>query len=154
MTMTNAAFPKKPPANSRPKIMAKLDKDSRKLSKRLFNASFTNDRLDEAKVRAIADKIVSEKPRHVLGVLKDYQRQVRLEIEKYHAVIESAQPLDGQLGEQVVDGLKAKYGAEITTEFKVTPELIGGLRIKIASDVFDSSVRNRIDRLETQLLHA
>ena len=134
--------------------MAKLDKDSRKLSKQLFNASFTNGQLDEAKVRAIAAKVAESKPRHFLGLMKDYQRQVRLEVEKHHAVIESAQPLDRSLGEQVVSGLKAKYGANVTTEFKVTPELIGGLRIKIGSDVFDSSVRNRIDRLETQLIHA
>jgi F-type H+-transporting ATPase subunit delta len=75
-------------------------------------------------------------------------------VEKHHATIESAQPLDGGMSEQVVNNLKSKYGAAITTEFKVTPELIGGLRIKIGSDVFDSSVRNRIDRLETQLIHA
>lgn len=134
--------------------MAKLDKDSRKLSKQLFNASFTNGQLDEAKVRAIAAKVGEAKPRHFVGLLKDYQRKVRLEVEKHHAVIESAQPLDRSLSEQVVSGLKAKYGATVTTEFKVTPELIGGLRIKIGSDVFDSSVRNRIDRLETQLIHA
>jgi F-type H+-transporting ATPase subunit delta len=134
--------------------MAKLDKDSRKLSKQLFNASFTSGQLDEAKVRAIAAKVGEAKPRHFLGLLKDYQRKVRLEVEKHHAVIESAQPLDRDLGEQVVSGLKTKYGTTITTEFKVTPELIGGLRIKIGSDVFDSSVRNRLDRLETQLIHA
>jgi F-type H+-transporting ATPase subunit delta len=134
--------------------MAKLDKDSRKLSKQLFNASFTDGQLDAAKVRAIATKVTETKPRNCLGLLKDYQRHVRLEIEKQHAVIESAQPLDDALSEQVLSGLRANYGATVTSEFKVTPELIGGLRIKIGSDVFDSSVRNRIDRLETQLIHA
>lgn len=134
--------------------MAKLDKDSRKLSKQLFNASFTNGQLDAAKVRAIAARVAESKPRNFVGLLKDFQRQLRLEVEKHHALIESAQPLDGRMSEQVVNGLKAKYGDSITTEFKVTPELIGGLRIKIGSDVFDSSVRNRIDRLENQLIHA
>ena len=134
--------------------MAKLDKDSRKLSKQLFQASFTNGQLDEAKVRAIAAKIATDKPRHFLGLLKDYQRQVRLEVERHHAIIESAAPLDDAVSKDVVRGLKAKYGSEVTTEFKVTPELIGGLRIKIGSDVFDSSVRDRLDRLESQLLHA
>lgn len=134
--------------------MAKLDKDSRKLSKQLFQVSFTNGKLDEAKVRTIAGKIVADRPRHFLGLLKDYQRQVRLEVERHHAIIESATPLDKSLAEQVVANLKAKYGPEVTTEFKVTPELIGGLRIKIGSDVFDSSVRDRLDRLESQLLHA
>jgi F-type H+-transporting ATPase subunit delta len=134
--------------------MAKLDKDSRKLSKQLFNSSFTDGKLDEAKVRAIAAKVSEAKPRNFVGLLKDYQRQLRLEVEKHHAMIESAQPLDGGMSEQIVSNLKSKYGTAITTEFKVTPELIGGLRIKIGSDVFDSSVRNRIERLEHQLVHA
>ena len=134
--------------------MAKLDKDSRKLSKQLFNASFTDGQLDETKVRSIASKVAESKPRNAMGILKDYQRQVRLEIERHHAVIESAQPLEEGLSNEVLSGLKAKYGQAITTEFKVTPELIGGLRIKIGSDVFDSSVRNRIDRLENLLVHA
>jgi F-type H+-transporting ATPase subunit delta len=132
----------------------KLDKDSRKLSKKLFQASFTSGQLDENKVRIIATKVATSKPRNFVGILKDYQRQVRLEVEKHHAIIESAQPLDSGLSEEVVSGLKTKYGSNITAEFKVTPELIGGLRIKIGSDVFDSSVRNRLDRLENNLLHA
>src|SRR6266853_566080 len=103
--------------------MAKLDKDSRKLSKQLFTASFTNGQLDQAKVRAIAAKIAGSKPRHYLGILKDYERQLRLETEKHHAVIESVQPLDRGLSDQIVSGLKTKYGANVTTEFKVTPEL-------------------------------
>ncbi|MDB6150991.1 MAG: F0F1-type synthase delta subunit-like protein [Chthoniobacter sp.] len=132
----------------------KLDKDSRKLSKQLFQASFTDGKLDEGKVRIIAKKIADSKPRNFVGILKDFQRQVRLDVEKHHAVIESAQPLDDAMSKQVVDGLKAKYGPSISSEFKVTPDLIGGLRIKIGSDVFDSSVRSRLDRLETNLLHA
>ena len=69
--------------------MAKLDKDSRKLSKQLFNASFSNGQLDDAKVRVIIAKVAESKPRHVLGILKDYERQVRLEVEKARRIAES-----------------------------------------------------------------
>lgn len=132
----------------------KLDKESRRLAKDLFKASFTNGQLDEAKVRTIAAKIVESRPRNAVGILKDFERQVRLELDRNHAVIESSQPLDRDLADQVVSGLRAKYGPAITTEFKVTPELIGGLRIKIGSDVFDSSVRSRLDRLANNFTHA
>jgi len=33
--------------------------------------------------------------------------------------------------------------------FGVNPELIGGLRVKVASDVFDGSVRGRLAALES-----
>jgi F-type H+-transporting ATPase subunit delta len=92
--------------------------------------------------------VINEKPRQYVDVLKDYQRLVRLEIEKRHAVIESATPLNRSLGEQVVANLKARYGSDTTTEFRTNPELLGGLRIRIGSDVFDGSVRNRLNRLQ------
>ncbi len=132
----------------------KLDKDSRKLSKQLFAASFTDGRIDAAKVQAISRKVAGDKPRHALGILKEYQRLVRLEVEKHHAVIESAVPLDPAIGNQLLTNLRAKYGNDLSAEFKVLPELLGGLRIKIGSDVFDSSVSERLSRLESEFNYA
>jgi F-type H+-transporting ATPase subunit delta len=132
----------------------KLDKDSRKLSKQLFLASFTDGRIDGAKVAAIGRKIADSKPRNSLGILKAYQRLIRLETEKHHAIIESAAPLDQAISKQLLGNLRSKYGSDLTTEFKVSPELLGGLRIRIGSDVFDSSVSERLKRLESQLIHA
>jgi len=42
----------------------------------------------------------------------------------------------------------------MTSEFKVVPELLAGIRMKIGSDVFDNSVRERLARLHTQLTQA
>ena len=50
--------------------------------------------------------------------------------------------------------LRAQYGKDLSTEFKVSPELLGGLRIKVGSDVIDGSVRERLNRLEAQLTYA
>lgn len=132
----------------------KLDKDSRKLSKQLFQASFTDGRIDGAKVATIGRQIVASKPRNSLGIFKEFQRLVRLEVEKHHAVIESATALDEATKNQLLANLHARYGNDLSTDFKVSPELLGGLRIKIGSDVFDSSIRERLNRLENQLAHA
>jgi F-type H+-transporting ATPase subunit delta len=132
----------------------KLSKDSRKLSRGMFQASFTDGRLDENKVRNVTQTVVAQKPRQYLDVLKAYQRLLRLEVEKHHVVIESASELDQSTREQLEQTLRAKYGADLTTDFRSTPDLIGGLRIKIGSDVFDSSVRDRLARLESQLIRA
>jgi F-type H+-transporting ATPase subunit delta len=132
----------------------KLDKDSRKLSKQLFQASFTDGRIDGAKVATIGRKVADSKPRNSLGILKEFQRLIRLEVEKHHAVIESAAALDDGTKKQLLANLQSKYGNDLTTEFKVSPELLGGLRIKIGSDVFDSSVRERLNRLESEFTYA
>ncbi len=113
-----------------------------------------NGRLDEAKVARDRRQSRRRASRATTSASsRNYQRLVRLEVEKHHAVIESATPLDGATARAARSATSsAKYGADLTTEFKVTPELIGGLRIKIGSDVFDSTVRERLDRLETNLL--
>ena len=132
----------------------KLSKDARKTSRDLFRASFTDGRLDPNKTRIIANQVIRSKPHNFVGILKDYQRLVRLEVEKHHAIVESPAPLDPQTAEQLTKSLQARYGNDLTTEFQVAPTLIGGLRIRIGSDVFDSSIRGRLSILQNQFAQA
>ena len=130
----------------------KTSKEARKATKSLFQASFVNGQLDEGKVRTVVRELIEKKPRNFLEILKEYQRAVRLELEKRHAFIESATKLDQRTATKLDKSLRDKYGQELTTEFKVAPELIGGLRIKIGSDVWDGSVQARLSRLEEELI--
>jgi F-type H+-transporting ATPase subunit delta len=129
----------------------KSSKESRKMSRHLLRLSFTDGKLDQEKVSHMVQSILSEKPRHQLDILRDYQRLLRLEVEKRHAVIESATPLNGSMGDRIVANLKSRYGDDLTTEFRTNPELLGGLRIKIGDDVWDGSVRSRLSQLQEQI---
>lgn len=128
----------------------KITKEARKLSRQLFRLSLTDHRIDRAKVSSLVQSLITEKPRHYVGGLEAFQRLLRLELAKRHATIESAAPLSEQTSSAVVTSLKQKYGDDLTTEFKVSPELIGGMRIKVGSDVLDGSVRERLARLQEQ----
>jgi F-type H+-transporting ATPase subunit delta len=132
----------------------KLTKEARKAAKSLFIGSFSNGKLDDAKVRTVVKEVAEKKPRHYLDILDGYQRYVRLELAKRHATIESATELESGTRSKLESALQAKYGEDLTTEFKVSPELIGGLRIKIGSDVWENSIQNRIARLEEELISA
>ncbi|MFL6232669.1 MAG: F0F1 ATP synthase subunit delta, partial [Thermoanaerobaculia bacterium] len=46
------------------------------------------------------------------------------------ARIESAEELSGETRQQILENLKRKYGSDLTSEFIVTPELLGGLRVR------------------------
>lgn len=129
----------------------KLSKEARKISRQLFQLSFTNGVLDGAKVRALTQELTASKPRDYFAALKNYQRLIRMETERRHAVVESAAPMDNKAQEKLVAELKKKYGSDITAEYKVNPSLLGGLRIKLGSDVWDGSVRGRLDRLKEEL---
>ena len=128
----------------------KTSKEARQLSRQLLRISLTDGHPDRAKVNAVVQTVIHEKPRHYVGALEAYQRLLRLELAKRHALIESATPLSSETSESVVNNLRQKYGQDITTEFKTNPDLIGGMRIKLGSDVFDGSVRNRLALLQEQ----
>ena len=49
--------------------------------------------------------------------------------------------------QRVVSGLAHQYGPDLVISYQTTPDLLGGLRIRVGNDVFDGSVKGRLDRL-------
>ena len=129
----------------------KVSKETRQISRALLRASFTNGQLDRGRISSLVQSLIAEKPRDCVRVLEAYKRLLRLEVEKRHARIESAAELDQATREQIVANLRKKYGGDLTTEFATNPALLGGVRIRVGSDVWDGSVRNRLQRLQQQL---
>jgi F-type H+-transporting ATPase subunit delta len=124
----------------------KLTKESRKLSKELFRASFANGALDSARVSQISEHVAQAKPRNYIGVLKELARLIRLELAKKQATIESVTDLDAGEKSEITRALR-----DVTTEFKTNAGILGGIRIQIGSDVLDATVRTRLDRLSVDL---
>jgi len=129
----------------------KINKEIRQLSRGLLRASFTDGQLDRGKIASLVQSLTAKRPRHFMDVLQYYKRLLRLEIEKRHARIESATQLSQQTAGEIVARLKRKYGRDLTTEFVVDPTLLGGVRVRVGSDVWDGTLRNRLERLQQQL---
>jgi F-type H+-transporting ATPase subunit delta len=129
----------------------KIPKEARRLARQLFQDSLTNGRPDEARIRPALEAFRKDRPRHSVGILKEYSRLLRLLIQSRHAVIESAAPLDEASATRISNEVKTRYGGDLTTEFKTNEALIGGLRVRVGSDVWDGSVRERLTRLANQL---
>ncbi len=129
----------------------KLHKEGRKLAKEMLRTSMTDGALDDAKVKKVTAAVISARPRNTVGVLKEFARLLRLELAKRHAIIESTLELEANEKSAITRTLRAKYGSDVTTEYKTNPALLGGLRIQIGSDVLDASVRTRLDRLALEL---
>jgi F-type H+-transporting ATPase subunit delta len=129
----------------------KLNKEIRQLSRKMLQASFTDGQLDPGRIASLVDSVIAEKPRNYINVLKNYKRLLRLEVEKRHATIETASEVDPAIRSEIVSNLKSKYGDDLATEFHVDPQLLGGMRIRVGNDVWDGSVRNRLQRLQHEL---
>jgi F-type H+-transporting ATPase subunit delta len=113
-------------------------------AKHLFRLCQNNGRLDQTRVRKVIESILQLKRRGSLALAGQFERLVRLELLKHTAEVESATPLSTELKEKVEITLATEYGPGITTSFVERPELIGGMRVRVADDVYDGSIKNAL----------
>jgi len=112
-------------------------------------------------VLATADSLgIDATTRNFLGVLAENRRLGQLgaiirafrQLAARHrgeatAEVTSAHPLtDDQLGE-LKQQLRVRMGREVSVDLSVDPELLGGLVVRIGSQMIDSSIRTRLNTL-------
>ncbi len=130
----------------------RANKRTMRTARRLFRLCLAEGRLvDEPRARRVLEHIVGVGRRHKLQVLTEFERLVRLDRDRHTAVVESAVPLSDDLRDGVRADLTRVYGPAMEAVFEVNPALIGGMRIKVGSDVYDDSVRARLAALEERL---
>lgn len=125
----------------------KVSKQARREAKELFRTVIVNGVLDENRVRQVVGKVAGAKPRGYLEILSHFQRLVKLEVERRTAKVESAVALSPELQADVKNKLSHLYGPGLDISFAQNPALLGGLRIKVGSDVYDGSVQARLENL-------
>ena len=125
----------------------KISKVAAASARRLFGLCQSNGRLDESKLRQTISALLESKPRDYAAILSALQRLVRLEFARREVTVESAVELDSASQQRVVAGLANQYGPDLVVQYKITPDLLGGLRIRVGNDVFDGSVKGRLERL-------
>ncbi|MEM7014790.1 MAG: F0F1 ATP synthase subunit delta [Verrucomicrobiota bacterium] len=125
----------------------KGSKDAIRNARQLLKLTLVDGKVDGDRAKAIIKKISTQKPRGYIGIIDAFGNLVRLELAKRHAIVESAVELEPATQKSVTADLKSKYGDDLTFEFSVDPELLGGMRVRVGSDVWDGSVKARIARL-------
>jgi F-type H+-transporting ATPase subunit delta len=126
----------------------KISKQAQREARQLFRSCQANGLLDENRVRQAVSLLVSKKPRGYVGILSRLQRLVKLDLEQHAASVESATPLAADLQADVTNRINKIYGTGLDISFSQNPALIGGLRIQVGSDLYDGSVKTRLERLE------
>jgi F-type H+-transporting ATPase subunit delta len=129
----------------------KAKRKVKRAARQLFRLCLVNGVLDEGRTRQVAQGIAASSRRGALAILSDLQRLVRLDSDRHTALVESARPLVPDMREAVQAGLARVYGPGVEARFAENPALIGGMRIKVGSDVYDDSVRARLAALEARL---
>jgi len=123
-------------------------KQTKRQAKRLFRMCLVNGLLDEGRVRHLVQQVIAAKLRGGPALLSRFLYLVRQDLARHTAEVESAAPLPADLQASIQSGLTRAYGPGISVSFARNPELIGGMRIRIGSDIYDGSVRGALAALE------
>jgi len=129
----------------------KANKKLERVARRLFRLCRVDGRLDAARVRMVVRRLAGSGRRGTTAILGELLRLVRLDRDARRAVVESATALPDDLRIEVERGLARVYGQGLDTSFEINPRLIGGMRIRVGSDVYDASVRAKLAALEARL---
>ena len=119
-------------------------------AKQLFRLCLTSGLLDEDRVREVVERVSQTKNRNRFIVLGQFRRLVKLDRARHTATMESAIRLPPDMQGSVQAGLSRLYGPGMTISFADSPALIGGMRIKVGSDLYDGSVQSRLAALESR----
>lgn len=125
----------------------KSSKQARREAKELFRACLVDGRLEDDRVRAAVRRVIETRPRGYTAVLDHFRRLVRVAVAQRTARVETAIPLNAAMSRSVEARLRQLYGDGLDISFAPDPSLIGGMRIRVGSDVLDGSVRGRLTAL-------
>ena len=126
----------------------KISKLALREARQLFRSCQVNGLLDEKRMRQVVALLLEKKPRGYIEILSRLYRLVKLDLEQHRAHVESAVPLPGDLQAETANQIKKIYGNAVDIAFSQNPALIGGLRIQVGSDLYDGSVKTRLEKLE------
>ena len=126
----------------------KTIKQIKRDAKHLFRLCLVNGSLDQGHVRQVVQSVLGSKRRGYLALATEFERLIRLEQMRHTARVESATPLSPEMRANVDASLIRLNGPGVSTSFAVNPALIGGMRIKVASDVYDGSLQGELAALE------
>ncbi len=132
--------------------MSATSKSSQQLARRLATLSLGSDgAVDAERVAGVLAYLEKHPPAQPIAVLKAYQRRIAHELAKSNAVVEHAGPVSDSVLAGIAGALTQKLGRHVTTTAKRNDALLAGLRVRIADDVYESTVSGQLDSLAATL---
>ena len=126
-------------------------KQTKLLAKQLFKLSLDNGAVAPDRVAGVLGWVEKHSPRHALALLKTYHRLVATELAKSRALVEHAGPVSDATLRQIEDAMTRKYRRPVAAVARPNPKLLAGLRVRVGSDVYESSVAGQLAALSAHV---
>ena len=88
------------------------------------------------------------------GVFKDFLEVCSKSRGEINAELIAAKELNGEEITKVKNELAENFGSNIKLNYKHDPSLIGGLIIQIGSVMVDTSIKNKLQKIENKMIGA
>ena len=125
------------------------DKKTKQLARQLFKLSLVDGAVSPEQVAGVLGYIEKTAPRHPLALLKLYHRAISVELAKSRAIVEHAGPLGEATLRQIEAVMTQRYARPVTASTQPNPKLLAGLRIRVGSDVYESTVAGQLAALSS-----
>lgn len=126
----------------------KISKQAKRDAKSLFRSTFVGGVLDEGKVRQAVQAVITQRPRGYEAILEHFTHLLKLEQDRMRAQVETAVVAPPELQANITTSLNRIYGKGLNITFVQNPALVGGMRIRVGSDVYDGSLSARLQALQ------
>ncbi|MCS7064550.1 MAG: F0F1 ATP synthase subunit delta [Methylacidiphilales bacterium] len=129
----------------------KFSQEVRRAAKGLFRLCMVEGELDEKRLRLIIDELITRKPRNYLAILDRLIYLIKSDQQRRVLTITSVSPLGEQEKERIFQEVRGRLPQVNCVCNTVDPEILGGVRLQVGSDVWDYSVEGSLKEVERLL---
>ena len=121
---------------------------TKRFARKLLELSMEGDCVSAERVDAVLESLRTRNPRHTKPVLKKYLFYITREINRSVAKIELAGEPTPESLKAVTDLLGRQYDRKIEIICEENLDLIAGMKIRIADDVWDEDIATHLENLK------
>lgn len=123
------------------------DKQTKLLAKQLFKLSLVHGAVSPEQVTGVLGWVEQHSPRRPVALLKAYHHRIAIELAKSRAEVEHAGPVSDATLRQIETAMSKRYSRPVTASARPNAKLLAGLRVRVGSDVYESSVAGQLATL-------
>jgi F-type H+-transporting ATPase subunit delta len=119
----------------------------RDVAARALGAVATSMKLDATTAKFLGVLAQNRRLSQLPAIIRAFRQLAAAQRGETTAEVTSAHPLDAGQVEELKAQLKTRLRRDVTVDLTVDPALLGGLVVKIGSQMIDSSIRTRLNTL-------
>ena len=103
------------------------------------------------RVAGVLGWVEKHSPRHPRALLRTYHRHIATELAKAQALVEHAGPVSAATLKLIESAMTRKYQRPVAAVARPNPKLLAGLRVRVGSDVYESSISRQLAVLSSSV---